>query len=274
MNIIQFMLDPFLACVILIGIHGYFGIHVLKREIIFIDIAMAQIAVLGITVAILFNIESESNWAYLFSVGFTTLVAALFAYIKDEKLVIPLEAIIGLSYAISTTATILIIDRVAGAAEHIQEMLIGSILWVTRPEILKSFLAYAIIGVIHYIFREKFIAISENSKTAKTSGINVKMWDFLFYATLGIVVIHSVRIGGILVVFAFLVIPASISTLFTRSWFARIVIAWTVGTLVSVVGLYCSWQLDLPTGPVVILALGIVLFCAMILKKIIPAKSP
>ncbi len=273
MNIFVFMFDPFIACLSTIGILGYFGIHVLKREIIFIDIAMAQIAAFGITVSLLFNIDAESNSTYFFSIGFTTLAAAVFAYIKDEKLKIPLEAIIGLSYAISSTATVLIMDRIAGAAEHIKEMLIGSILWVSRGEIVKAIIVYYIIGTIHYIFRAKFIAISENSKRAQELGINVKLWDFIFYATLGIVVMHSVKIGGILIVFAFLVIPASISALFMKSWFSRIILAWIMGTIVSVAGLYFSWQLDLPSGPAVILVLGVVLFSAMILKKIIPAKS-
>lgn len=268
MELIEFMFAPFVACVTLIGIHGYFGIHVLKREIIFIDIAMAQIAAFGITLAVVFNIDIESNWSYVFSVAFTTAAAAIFALIKNEKLKIPLEAIIGLSYAIATTGAVILIDKSAGSEEHIKEMLVGSILWVTWPDIFKSLFAYSIIGTIHYIFRDKFIAISDNYKNASKSGINVKFWDFVFYGTLGLTVMHSVRIGGILVVFAFLVIPASISMLFSDKWSFRIIIAWLLGTLGSALGLLLSWFYDVPSGPAVIIFLGLFLIIAIISKKL------
>ena len=267
MNIFEFMFAPFAACLVLVGILGYFGIHVLKREIIFIDIAMAQIAALGLTAAFLFNIDEHSKWSYLFSVGFTTTAAAVFTFMKDEKLHIPLEAIIGLSYAVATTAALIIIDRSAGAGEHIKEMLVGSILWVSWSEILKTAIVCIVIGGIHYRFRNKFVTISEDSRAAQKSGINVKLWDFIFYGTLGVVVMHSVRIGGILVVFAFLIIPSSISVLFSKRWSSRILIGWIVGTLVSVCGLYCSWIFDLPSGPAVILFLGAFLILAMMIKK-------
>ena len=146
-------------------------------------------------------------------------------------------------------------------------------MWVSREEIFQAIAAYLIVGAIHFVLRSKFIAITENSKKAKENGINVKLWDFLFYATLGIVVIHSVKIGGILIVFAFLVIPASISTLFSKNWSSRIIMAWIIGSIVSFIGLYFSWQMDLPSGPAVILVLGIVLFGAIILRKIVPRKS-
>lgn len=262
------MIAPFIACLILIGILGYFGIHVLKREIIFIDIAMAQIAALGMTFAFLFNIDFHSNWAYLISVGFTTAAASIFTLLKDEELHIPLEAIIGLSYAVATTAAVILIDRAPGGAEHIKEMLVGSILWVSWGQIISTFIAFAIVGAIHYLFRNNFIAISDDRDRAIASGINVKLWDFIFYISLGIAVIHAVRIGGILVVFAFLIIPSSISVLFSKSWSTRIVIAWTVGTIVSMCGLYASWVYDLPSGPAVIVFLGIFLLLSMLAKKL------
>ncbi len=174
-----------------------------------------------------------------------------------------MEAIIGLSYAIVTTAAVLIIDRAPGGAEHIKEMLVGSILFVSWEEIIKAGVAFVIVGILHYVFRNKFISISENSQKASESGINVKLWNFIFYISLGIAVIHAVRIGGILMVFAFLVIPSSISILFSKSWTARIFIAWLVGTIVSMGGLYLSWVYNLPSGPAVIIFLGIFFFLAL-----------
>ena len=272
------MFAPFVACLTLVGIHGYFGIHVLKREIIFIDIAMAQIAALGGTFHLLFQPDvtvehgivaytQEAYLTYLFSFGFVAIAAVVFTFLKSEKLVISLEALIGITFAVATTGAVIFIDKAAGGDVHVKEMLVGSILWVKWSQILKSFIVYSIIGAFHYRFRDKFIPISENYKKAKEKGINVRLWDFMFYLTLGIVVMHSVRIGGILVVFAFLIIPASISVLFTQKWSTRITISWIGGTIVTMFGLLFSWKMDVPSGPSVILFLGVFLILALIVKS-------
>jgi len=276
------MFAPFLACLTLVGIHGYFGIHVLKREIIFIDIAMAQIAALGGIVHMLFPPEVTTEWGitaytqeafipyvtYFFSLLFVMIAAAVFTYLKSEKLYISLEALIGITFAVATTGAVILIDVGAGGDVHVHDMLVGSILWVKWSQILKSFIVYSIIGAFHYRFRHKFLSISEDYQKAKEKGINVRLWDFLFYFTLGIVVIHSVAIGGILVVFSFLIIPASISVLFSQNWSTRIMIAWIGGTIVTMLGLYFSWKIDVPSGPSVILFLGVFLFLALIVKAL------
>lgn len=279
MEAILFMLAPLAACLTLVGIHGYFGIHVLKREIIFIDIAMAQIAALGGVIHILFPPELSTSWGivsyeshatggvtYIFSLVLVTLAALMFTSLKSERLHVPLEALIGITFAVATTGAVLLIDRGAGGDVHIQQMLVGSILWVKWNQIVKSLIVYSVIGAFHYVFRNKFIPISENYHKAKESGINVRLWDFLFYLSLGIVVMHSVRIGGILVVFAFLIIPASISILFTEKWSTRIAIAWIGGTIVTMCGLFFSWKVDVPSGPSVILFLGVFLLLAVIVR--------
>ena len=281
MEAIAFMLAPLAACLTLVGIHGYFGIHVLKREIIFIDIAMAQIAALGGVVHIVFPAELTMSWGvaayethvtgartYVISLILVTIAALIFTSLKSEKLRIPLEALIGITFAVATTGAVILIDKGAGSDVHIKEMLVGSILWVKWHHIITSFIVYSLIGVFHYIFKDKFMSISENYKKAKEKGINVRLWDFLFYLSLGIVVMHSVKIGGILVVFAFLIIPASISVLFTEKWSTRILIAWAGGTIVTMCGLFFSWKVDMPSGPSVILFLGLFLLLAVIAKAL------
>jgi len=275
------MFVPFIACLTLVGIHGYFGIHVLKREIIFIDIAMAQIAALGGTISMILPVEVTTAWgivsytahgggtiAYLFSLVLVTIAAAVFTYLKSEKLYVSLEALIGITFAVATTGAVILIDVGAGGDVHVHDMLVGSILWVKWSQVLKSFIVYSMIGAFHYRFRHKFLSISEDYQKAKEKGINVRLWDFLFYFTLGIVVIHSVAIGGILVVFSFLIIPASISVLFSQNWSTRIMIAWIGGTIVTMLGLYFSWKIDVPSGPSVILFLGVFLFLALIVKAL------
>ncbi len=281
MEAVVFMLAPLAACLTLVGIHGYFGIHVLKREIIFIDIAMAQIAALGGVVHILFPAEMTTAWGvaayethstagitYIFSLLLVTVAALMFASLKSEKLQIPLEALIGITFAVATTGAVIMIDKGAGGDVHVKEMLVGSILWVKWHHITTSFIVYSLIGLFHYIFRDKFMAISESYQKAREKGINVRLWDFLFYLSLGIVVMHSVKIGGILVVFAFLIIPASISVLFTDKWATRIIIAWVGGTIVTMCGLYFSWKADVPSGPSVILFLGVFLVLAIIARAL------
>lgn len=275
------MFAPFVACITLVGIHGYFGIHVLKREIIFIDIAMAQIAALGGTIFMLLPVEITSEWgtvayeahgggiiAYIFSLILVFFAAGIFTLLKSEKLFVSIEALIGITFAVATTGAVILIDKGAGGDVHVKEMLVGSILWVKWSSILKSFIVYSLIGGFHYLFRDKILAISENYQKAKESGINVKLWDFFFYFTLGIVVIHSVAIGGILVVFAFLIIPATISSLFSVKWGPRIIIGWIIGTIVTVAGLWHSWKWDVPSGPCVILFLGVSLLLAALVKKL------
>jgi len=275
------MFAPFVACLTLVGIHGYFGIHVLKREIIFIDIAMAQIAALGGTISMLLPVDVSSAWgivsytahgggaiAYLLSLVLVFFAAAVFTLLKSEKLYVSIEALIGITFAAATTGAVILIDKGAGGDVHVHDMLVGSILWVKWDQILKSFIVYSIIGALHYKFRDKILPISEDYQKAKEKGINVKLWDFFFYFTLGIVVIHSVKIGWILVVFAFLIIPASISVLFSQNWSTRITIGWIVGTIVSTLGMYFSWKLDVPSGPSVILFLGVFLLFAVIIKAL------
>jgi zinc/manganese transport system permease protein len=270
---LEFMLLPFIACLTLIGIHGYFGIHVLKRGIIFIDIAMAQLAALGMTFAYVFHIPEESIWTYPLSLLFVTLAAWFFAKLKCQQPRVCMEAIIGMTYAVAATAAVILIDKAAGSHEHLKEIFIGSILWVQWPEIVKSLIVYTLVGVFHYFFRNRLIPLSEDYEAAKQGGHKVQWWDFIFYFTLGIVVMHSVRIGGILLVFAFLIIPASVSALYSKHWITRISIGWLSGTLVSIVGLYLSWTFDLPSGPAVVLVLGLLLIMSMAIRALVPRHS-
>ena len=272
MSIVEFMFAPFVACILLIGINIYFGIHVIKREIIFIDIAMAQIAALGTTVASILHFtnpehghEAEGIYAYLFAIGFTTIAALIFTFLKSRKLRIPLEALIGLAYAIAATGSVILLDKAAGGDVHVKEMVEGSILWVSWGKNLELFLVFAAIGIFHYIFRKRF---TELTNRYTEDNHHHFLWDFLFYASFGITVVHAVKVGGILTVFAFLIIPASISALFTENWLLRILIGWSIGTVVTVCGLYLSWQKDMPTAPTVILFLGIFLLASLLVKML------
>lgn len=280
MEIIQFMITPFVASILLIGVCVYFGIHVIKREIIFIDIALAQVAALGTTVALVIHEASsdshvghdhdESNiMTYLLSLAFCTAAAIIFSLLKNKKIKIPLEALIGIAYAVATTTAVIILDKGAGGDVHVHDMLVGTLLWVTWSQVLRLAIVVLGVGLLHYFLRIKFLSLSDNYLKSNNEKIkNSSLWDFLFYFSFGIVIVEAVSVGGILTVFAFLIIPASISALFATSWASRIIIGLSVGAIVTFSGLYFSWVVDIPCSPAIIMFLGVCLLLSLLIRKI------
>jgi zinc/manganese transport system permease protein len=265
---------PFLECLVLVGIHSYLGLHVIRRQVIFVDLSLAQIAALGTTVGFLAGIHPSSMGAFLFSLSFTFLGAAVFAITRTSKRErVPQEAIIGLVYALAAAMVILVIDRAPHGAEHIKEMLTGSILWVNGREVLTAAIAYVGVGTFHWIFRRKFIAITNDAKEAREQGINVVLWDLLFYMSFGFVITYSVNTAGVLLVFVFLVVPAVIGASITDNFKHQLLIGWGLGTLVSLVGLYLSYRLDFPTGPAVVAFYGLVLLLVALILYVVRSES-
>jgi len=271
-NMIEIMLPAFAECLVLVGIHSYLGIHVIKRKVIFVDLALAQIAALGSTFAFLFGIDPSSTGAYWFSLGFTILGAAIFSLsrIRHEK--IPQEAVIGLVYALAAAVAILVVDRAPHGAEHIKEIMTGSILWVQWKTIATAAAVYAVVGAFHFAFRDKFLLISNNPEIAYRKGINVRLWDFLFYVSFGFVITHSVSTAGVLLVFVFLVVPAIATIMITDKLWLQLVLGWGMGTLVSMLGLYVSYAADLPSGPTVVATYGLVLMTTTLGLYVFRAK--
>ena len=214
MEILPFLVLPFLASLILTGIHAYLGVHVVERGVIFVDLALAQIAALGATIAILVGMDPHGTGAYWISLAFTFMGALIFSFVRSATQRIPLEAIIGITYAVASAAAILAMSKATGETEHLKDMLVGNILAVSRPEVIKTAILYGIIGLFHYIFRKKFLLISIDPKAAEAQGISIRLWDFLFYASFGFVVTSSVAIAGVLLVFCYLIVPSVGAMLF------------------------------------------------------------
>jgi zinc/manganese transport system permease protein len=261
---LELMLLPFAECLVLVGIHSYLGLHVLQRQVIFVDLALAQIAALGTTIAFLFSIDPLSKGAYVFSLIATVIGAAVFSLTRFRDNKIPQEAIIGLVYAIAAALGILIVAQAPHGAEHIQKILTGSLLWVKSDEVAAAAAVYGLVGAFHFVFRRKFSAISRDPEAARAAGVNVRLWDFLFYVSFGLVITHSVRTAGVLLVFVFLVAPAIMALLVTRRVGVQLAIGWVVGTLVSVGGLTLSYAADSATGPTVVSLYGGVLLATAI----------
>src|SRR5947208_6138828 len=247
MEILQFLILPFLASLILTGIHAYLGVHVVERGVIFVDLALAQIAALGATTAILIGMDPHGVGAYWMSLGFTFIGALIFTLVRSRHKRIPLEAFIGIAYAVASAAAILAMSKATGETEHLKDMLVGNILAVSRHEVIKTAILYGCIGLFHYIFRKNFLLISTNPAAAEAKGLNLSVWEFLFYASFGFVVTSSVALAGVLLVFCYLIVPSVGAMLFADRIGTRLAIGWTLGTLVSAPGCYLSVQLDTPT---------------------------
>jgi zinc/manganese transport system permease protein len=250
---------PFLACLVLAGIHAYLGLHVLARGIIFVDLALAQVAALGMTAALLAGHAPESDGAYAWAVAFTIAGALVFAATRRAPgavtgAAVPQEAIIGIVYAVTAALTVLVLDRVAQGGEQIKQLLVGSILGVTREDVGRLAALYGGIGAVHWLCRRPLLALSHGADVRGS-----RAWDFLFYLTFGLVVTSSVRIAGVLLVFSYLIVPAVIGVWLASTIGRRLVVGWVVGFAVSVAGLAASFVWDLPTGATVVATFGALL---------------
>jgi zinc/manganese transport system permease protein len=272
-DLLALLWAPFLMCLVLTGIHAYLGIHVIAREVVFVDIAMAQIAALGATAAFLFGFDLESWISYAAALAFTVLGAAVLALTRTRERHVSQEAIIGVVYAVSAAGAVLLADRAPHGAEHIRAMLVGSLLSVGGEHVAKVAALYAAVGAVHWALRRRFMLISTDPDAAYRAGWNVRFWDFLFYATFGVVVTSSVRVAGVLLVFSYLIVPALAGIMLGGRTSARLATGWVFGTVVSVVGIAASAGLDLPTGATVVCAFGLTLLALALVQRLGGGRS-
>jgi len=262
------MLAPLVAALVLIILHAYLGIHIIARGVIFVDLALAQVAALGFTSATLMGFEPGSLAGYLLSVTATLIGAAILSVSRIKHEYVTQEALIGAVFVTASAATILLAAQAPRGSEHVEELLTGTLLWVTWGEIWQTAIIYAVIGGIHWLLREKFLTISLKPREAAAKGWRLRWWDFVFYGLFGVVVTSSVGIAGVLVVFSFLVIPAVIAFMFARKRGQLLAVAWAVGIVATVLGLFASFQFDLPTGPVIVCVFALSLLIALVIYRI------
>jgi zinc/manganese transport system permease protein len=270
-DLLQLMIAPFVACMLLVAMLAYLGVHIIARGVIFVDLALAQMAALGTTFALLFHVGTGSPLAYAFALTFTSLGALVFALTREKRgdRRVPQEAIIGIVYIVASAAGLLIADRSAAGAEAIEHVMVGSILWVGWPTIGRIAVIYAAVGVVQWLLRTRFLTISLDEAKAESSGWSVRWWDFLFYFLFGIVITVAVPVAGVLLVFTFLVVPAVIAFLFTRATAGLIAISWSISALATITGLGMSFRFDLPTGPIIVCVFGVFLLAAFVLQRVL-----
>ncbi|HYG24349.1 MAG TPA: metal ABC transporter permease [Verrucomicrobiae bacterium] len=265
-EILSVMKWPMIACLVLPGILVYYGLHIIRREVIFVDLALAQVATLGTCLCLYLGHEADDPHNYIWSVGFTLAGALLFTFTRASKQArVPQEALIGIIYVVAAAAGILLLSKSPHGKEELQRTLVGDLLTVTPGQIGKTAVLYAAIAAVHFIFRRKFIALSFTHDRVD-KGLSFRLWDFLFYALFGLIVTSFVQIGGVLLVFSYLIVPAACGTYLANSLAARLLVGWGVATLASMAGLYASFRLDLPTGAAVVCVLGFALLVAIVFR--------
>ncbi len=254
------MLLPFLECLILVGIHSYLGLHVIRRQIIFIDLTLAQLAAMGASIAFICGFEP-----FQFKTFFISFLTALSGGIifsltrQKENGGVPQEGIIGLGFAISASLSVLILDKFAKGTEHMKDIFMGNILWVRKEEFIKALIIYLIIGIIFKIFHKKFLIVSEDIEEAKKRGLSILFWDILFYGLFALVITTSVEVAGVFLVFTFLITPALMAVQVTKNFSKQLLIGWIAGTIASLLGLIFSYVFDFPSGPAVVVTYGLIL---------------
>lgn len=251
---------PLVACLVFPPLLVYLGLHVVKREVIFVDLALAQVATLGTCVALLMGHHFDDRITFWISLGVTFVGAAFFSWSRNStKGSVPQEAIIGITFVVAAAGVILMLSRVAGGKEELEHLLTGDILNVTSGEIGQRALLFAGLAAFYGAFHKRFVLISTDPEQAATTGISVKLWDFLFYAAFALVVVSFVRIAGVLLTFAYLIVPAVCGTMLAKEWARRLVIGWLVAVTASIIGLWTSFKMDLPTGAAIVCASGLLL---------------
>jgi len=272
----SFMFPALAVCLILAGIHTYFGYHIVERGVIFVDLSLSQIAALGASVAILMGWGENAPFLnFCVSLAFTMGGAVLFAFLRKSQNKAPMEALIGITYAGAIAISLLVLEKSATGTEHIKEMLVGTILTVSWHDVLQLGAIVLAVGIIHWLARKKFFMISENPETASRQRVRLWLWDIVFYATFGIVVTSSVKVAGVLLIFSLLIIPAVTAMLSISGTMKRVVFGWVFGLIGCVLGLEASLRGDFAAGPSIIATLlALLLLCAGLMPVVKIVRPP
>ena len=265
---------PLAASLLLPPLLVYMGLHVVRREVIFVDLALAQVATLGTCIALILGYHMNDRTTFWISLAVTFLGAALFSWSRNTARHVPQEAIIGITFVVAAAAVILLLSRVAGGKEELENLLTGDILNVTSMDVAKRAGLFAAVAVFYGLFHKRFALISADVTQALAEGIRVKAWDFLFYAAFALIVVSFVRIAGVLLTFAYLIVPAVCAVMLADRWITRLAIGWGLAVTASLVGLWASYKLDLPTGAAIVCTCGVWLAIVTVIASFRREEAP
>jgi zinc/manganese transport system permease protein len=274
MELISLMKWPLIASLILPWLLVYLGLHIVRRGVIFVDLALAQAAAFGSCLALVLGYDPHDWQNFAFSLGFTFVGALALTFTRSREQRVPQEALIGIVYVVAAAAGILALSKSAGGNEELQRSMVGELLVVPPGEVVKTFGLYLVVGIVHFIFRKQFLAISADPEAAAASGLKVRWWDFLFYLLFGLVVTGFVHIGGVLLVFSYLVIPAVCAAYLVQGTGPRFAVGWAIATGASVLSLLITARVDFPIGAAIVCVLGLVLLLVLGLARLLPRRKP
>jgi zinc/manganese transport system permease protein len=229
---IDILFTAFMLSVVLLGIHSYYGLHIIERGIIFTDLGIGQMAAFGAAVSIL---AFDGKFMYPVSLLFSLVGAFLIAL--STKRARHHEAFIGLLYAFGMSAAVIALSRAPRGAEEMEHLVAADILFVSMHAVLKTAALYAVIGAVLWF------GLGRLRGTWR---------ELVFFGTFSLTVTSSVNLAGVLVVFAILVAPAFIVSSLRCSFRAKLLLAWGIGTAINLVAIVASYFLDLPTGHTVV----------------------
>ena len=267
-DFLAFFTIQVLLVAVVLSVHTYLGLHIIRRGLIFSDLALDQLAAFGVIVGIGIGIEGGTTTSYFVSFAAVLIGAVLLAVVKPKDSHIPREAVIGIIYCLALVASFMVADRISGGMSYVTQTLSGTMLWVSWPLVWVTVGAYILISIFHYVYRGKIIGISEGEDIGHEN-----FWDFMFFFTQGVITVLIVPIAGVLLAYSFIMIPAAIGVLYTRGWGSGLAIGWTIGFIASMIGILASYFLHLPYGPSLVLALGAFFIAALILRIVIPDKG-
>lgn len=265
--------DLFLRQIALIAVvlvlHTYLGLHIIRRTLIFCDLVLDQLAAFGALVGVALHIRYGSPFSYMMAMAAVLVGAVLLAVIKPRTREIPREAVIGILYAMALVVSLLLTDKLPGGDIYVEKTLAGYMSWVSWPLVIVTIAVYIALLLFHYKFRHRFITLAENPGALK----NERLWDFLFFTSQGIITVLIVPIAGVLLAYSFLMIPAGIAVMFTSSWAGAVVLGWTVGFVACLIGLGSSYCFDFTYGPTLVLSLGLCFVVAIIVRWLLSRRS-
>jgi len=269
LQILNFFFIQIVLLAVVTSVHTYLGLHVIRRGIVFSDLSLDQLAALGVIIGVGIGVQGGSAGSYLISFLAVLVGSFLLTFVKPKNKLIPHEAVIGIIYGLALVASVMVADKFAGGAAYVTQTLSGCMLWVSWPLVLVTIIVYLFLSAFHLKYREKFIAITENSGKID----NENFWDLLFFISLGIITVLIVPIAGVLLAYAFLMIPASIALLFTKDWGRALKIGWIVGFAASLLGLFSSYFFGFSYGPSMVLSLGLFFTGAILIRALLPGKN-
>jgi zinc/manganese transport system permease protein len=259
-ELLTFLAAPIAMAVLLVGLHAYLGLHVLEREVVFVDIGLAQISALGTLLCQIFFHEYNKPISLISSFALCLLVSFFLAYHRKAQKSISQEVLVAMVYALASGLTILITDRIPHGVEHLKHTLVGNILFVSWESVLVTLVIYSLVGSIHWLYREQFWKATRG----ESSGI---LWDFFFYALFSLVITISTMHAGVLVVFAILMAPAALARSLFQKINQQMMAAWIFGILGIFISFGLSSIYDLPAGASITSILSAVFLGSLLFRR-------